>query len=146
MLSQSTCFKPLFERSNDQLLSQSTLFTAFYQQKASKTEMLKQFAVSPNEIYQEDFLQVVVLNRFMNERSNDQLLSQSTLFTAFYQQKASKTEMLKQFGVSTNEIYQEAFLKVAVINHSTKAAMIGSFLRVQFPQSSFSSKREKLKC
>ena len=41
--------------------------------------------------------------------------------------------MLKQFGVGNNEIYQEAFLKVAVINHSTEAAMIGSFLRVQFP-------------
>ena len=129
------------ERSNDQLLSQSTLFTAFYQQKASKTEMLKQFAVSPNEIYQEDFLQVVVLNRFMNERSNDQLLSQSTLFTAFYQQKASKTEMLKQFGVSPNVIYQEDSLQVALLNRSTKAAKISSFRRAPCSQPSISGKR-----
>ena len=41
--------------------------------------------------------------------------------------------MIKQFGVSTNEIYQEDFLKVAVLNRSTKAAMTGSFRRVQFP-------------
>ena len=41
--------------------------------------------------------------------------------------------MLKQFGVSTNEIYQEVFLKVPALNHSTKAAMTASFRRVQFP-------------
>ena len=28
--------------------------------------------------------------------------------------------MLKQFGVSTNEIYQEGFLKVPVLNRSTE--------------------------
>ena len=53
-LSQSRCFKPLYERSNDQLLSQSTLFIAFYQQKASINEIIKQFGVSTNEIYQEN--------------------------------------------------------------------------------------------
>ena len=37
--------------------------------------------------------------------------------------------MLKQFGVSTNEIYQEDFLKVAVLNRSTKGAKISSFRR-----------------
>ena len=37
--------------------------------------------------------------------------------------------MLKQFGVSTNEIYQEGFLKVAVLNRSTKGAMVSSFRR-----------------
>ena len=40
-----------------------TLFTAFYQQKASTSEMLKQFGVSTDEIYQEGFLKVPVLNR-----------------------------------------------------------------------------------
>ena len=40
--------------------------------------MLKQFGESPNEIYQENFLKVAV-----------------TLFTAFCQQKASTSEMLK---------------------------------------------------
>ena len=34
-------FKTLYERSNGQLLSKSTLFIAFYQQKASKNEILK---------------------------------------------------------------------------------------------------------
>ena len=48
---------------------------------------------------------------------------------AFYQQKATKHEMLKQYGVSSNEIYQEDFLKVAVLNNSTKGAKIGSFRR-----------------
>ena len=33
--------------------------------------------------------------------------------------------MLKQFGVSSNEIYLEGFLKVAVLNRSTKGAKIG---------------------
>ena len=55
---------------------------------------------------------------------------QSTLLIAFDQQKASKNEMLKQYGVSTNEIYQEDFLKVAILNHSAKGANIGSFRRV----------------
>ena len=62
-LSQSSCFKPLYERSSGQLLSQSTLFIAFYQQKASKKETLKQFGVRTNEIYREDFLKVAVLYR-----------------------------------------------------------------------------------
>ena len=71
------------------------------QQKASKNEMLKHW----------------------------ELLSQSTLFIAFYHQKASKNEMLQQFGVSTTEIYQEGFLKVSVLNTSTKGAMVSSFRR-----------------
>ena len=37
--------------------------------------------------------------------------------------------MLKQFGVSTNEICQETFLKVAVLTRSTKGAKISSFCR-----------------
>ena len=37
--------------------------------------------------------------------------------------------MLKQFAVSTNEIYQEGFLKVAVLKRSTKGATIISFRR-----------------
>ena len=51
------------------------------------------------------------------------------MFTAFYQQKVQKNEMLKQSGVSTNEIYQEDFLKVAVLNRSTKGAKISLFRR-----------------
>ena len=54
-------FKPLYERSNDRLLSWSTLFMAFYQQKVSKNEMLQQFGVSANGIYQWDFLKAAVL-------------------------------------------------------------------------------------
>ena len=36
--------------------------------------------------------------------------------------------MLKQFGVSTYEFYQEAFLKVPALNHSTKGAKSGPFV------------------
>ena len=35
--------------------------------------------------------------------------------------------MLKQFGVSPNEIYQEDFLQVALLNRPTKGAMVSSF-------------------
>ena len=48
---------------------------------------------------------------------------------AFYQQKASQSEILKQFGVSTNDIYQEDFLKVAALNGSAKEEKISSFRR-----------------
>ena len=68
--------------------------------------MLKQFGVSTNEIYQEGFLKVAVFKP-LYERSNDHLLSQSTLFMAFYQRKARINEVLKRFGGSTNENYQE---------------------------------------
>ena len=54
--------------------------------------------------------------------------------------------MLTQFGVSTNEIYQEDFLIVAILNLSMKAAMTEFFRRVQFPQSFISWKPPKLKC
>ena len=37
--------------------------------------------------------------------------------------------MLKQYGVSTNEIYHEALLEVAILNRSTKGAKISSFRR-----------------
>ena len=44
--------------------------------------------------------------------------------------------MLKQFGVSTNEIYQEGFLKVPVLNRSMKGAMVPvhSFLSAESEQ------------
>ena len=67
--------------------------------------MLKQFGVSPNEIYQEDFLKGPVLNR-----SAKGATLQGTLFIAFYQRKANINEILKQFGVNANEIDQEKHL------------------------------------
>ena len=48
---------------------------------------------------------------------------------AIYQQKASKNETLNQYRVRANEIYQEGFLKVPVLNRSTKGAMVSSFCR-----------------
>ena len=40
------------------------------------------------------------------QKSNDRLLSQSTLSAAFYQQELNEIEMLKQFGVRADQIYQ----------------------------------------
>ena len=42
------------------------------------------------------------------------------LLIAFYQQKVVKTEILKLFGLRANKIYQAPFLKVAILNRSTK--------------------------
>ena len=64
--------------------------------------MLIKFGVSTNEIYQEDFFKVAVLNR-----STKGATLQSTLFIVFYQRKESINEILKQSGLSTNGIYQE---------------------------------------
>ena len=50
---------------------------------------------------------------------------------AFYQQKATKHEMLKQYGVSSNEIYQEDFLKVAVLTALRKEQRSDPF--VEYP-------------
>ena len=38
----------------------------------------------------------------------------------------------KQIGLSANEIYEHDFLKVAVLNRSTKGAKISSFHRAPF--------------
>ena len=79
---QSGGFKPPYERSNDQLFSQSTLFIVFYQQKVNKNKMFQQITVSTNKIYQLDFLKVCF--KLLYEKSNDWILLQSTLFTVFY--------------------------------------------------------------
>ena len=88
--------------------------------------MLKLYGVRTNEIYEEDFLKVAVLNCSMKGAMISSF-HRAPCFIVFYQQKASKNEMLKQFGVSTKEIYQEGFLKVAVLNCSLKGASISSF-------------------
>ena len=81
--------------------------------------MLKQFGVSTNEIYQEVFFRVPVLNRSTKGATISSFrrapCSQS-------QKKARKNEILKQFKVSSNDIYQEHFLKVDVLDRSTKGA------------------------
>ena len=65
--------------------------------------MLKQFGVRPNEIYQEGFLQVPVLSRSTKGAtiSSFRRAPVHSLLSA----EASINEILKQFGVSTNEIY-----------------------------------------
>ena len=52
----------------------------------------------------------------------------------------------KQYTVSTNEIYQLAFLKEVVLNRSTKRAMTDSFRRAPCSLPSISKKSAKLKC
>ena len=49
--------------------------------------------------------------------------------------------MVKQITVSTNEIYQLAFLKEVVLNHSLKGAMAGSVHRAHFSKPFISNKK-----
>ena len=72
--------------------------------------IFSKLTVNTNEIHQEDFLKVIVLNTL--RRSNDRLLPQNTLSRVFYLQKVSKNEMFKQFGVNANETYSKAFPKL----------------------------------
>ena len=51
-LSQSSCFKALYEKSNEQLLSQSALYLIFYQQNTGKNAVLRNSAPSGDTIYQ----------------------------------------------------------------------------------------------
>ena len=55
--------------------------------------------------------------------------------------------MLKQFGVSTNETYQEGFLKVLVLKHSKKGGTPVPFLEhpVHSVLSAVSEENEMLK-
>ena len=62
-LSQSSCIKALYERSNKQLLSQSTLYLAFYQQTLDRNAMFKQIASSTSKISHQNFSKVVFLKR-----------------------------------------------------------------------------------
>ena len=50
-LSQSSCFKALNERSNEQLLSQRTLYLIFYQQNIDKNAMLWNSVPSADKIH-----------------------------------------------------------------------------------------------
>ena len=47
----------------------------------------------------------------------------------FYQQKASKNDMLKQIGIRTNEIYQWDFFKVATLNYEEGSNLNHSTVR-----------------
>ena len=70
---------------------------------------------------------------------------EADLSTAFYQIKNSTNEMLKQIGVTTNEIYQQDFLKITALNCSTKEVMISSFRRTHCSKPSSSNKWAKIK-
>ena len=72
--------------------------------------IFSKLTINTNEIHQEDFLKVIVLN--LLRRGNDQLLPQNTLSKVFYLQKVSKIEMLKQFGVNANKIYSNTLSKL----------------------------------
>ena len=118
-----------------------------YQQKVSKTEILKQIGVGTNKINQHNFLKIFVYNRTAHaamtcvfRRASHRSVSkkfrtivivhitqilQSAVNT--YQQKVSKTEILKQIGVGTYEINQYNFLKTFVWNCFAKAEMTGAF-------------------
>ena len=89
--------------------------------------MLKQFEESTNEIYQEGILKVPVLNRSTKGATTAPFLEHPV--HSVLSAESKQNEILKQFEVSTNEGYEEGFLKVPVLNRSTKGAMISSFRR-----------------
>ena len=93
--------------------------------------MLKQYGVNSNKIYQEDFLKVAVLKRSMKGATISSFVEYPvhSLLSA----KSEKNEILEEFGVSKNEIYQECFLRVPALNHSTKGAKISSLRRAPCP-------------
>ena len=78
--SQSSCLKPLYERSSG--LSSITLLMVFYQQKANENEIFKQLTLSINETYRLKIPQSTCF-KSLYKSSNDQLLSQNTLFKVF---------------------------------------------------------------
>ena len=57
-LSQSSCFKAVYEKNNEQLLSQSALSLTFYEQKITENAMFRNFGPSTDKIYQWDFPEV----------------------------------------------------------------------------------------
>ena len=60
-LSQSSYFKALYERSNEQSLSESTLWFSYYQNKFGKNAMLRHLVRITDKCLQLDFFIVVVL-------------------------------------------------------------------------------------
>ena len=92
----------------------------------------KQLALSSNESYRLRLSQNSCFKP-LYESNNDQLLLQSNLLIVFYQQKVNKNGVFQQITGNTNKIHQGNFLKVAVLNRSTKGAMTGFFRRSHFP-------------
>ena len=82
----------LYEKSNDWILSFLS-YWSFYPYKVRKTKKFKQ-------IHEEHSLKVAVLNR-STERAMTDSFRRECFPIAFYQQKASKTEILKPIGVSS---------------------------------------------
>ena len=126
-----SCLHPPYERSIGRLLSQSTLFMVFYQQKANKNETFEQLALGSDEVYLKVFSESSYFKP-LYESSNNQLLLQSNLFIFYQQQKVNENETVKQVPVSANGINQSNFLEGAVLNCSTKGAMTASFCTAHF--------------
>ena len=77
------------------------------------------------------------------ERSNEQLLSQKTLYIAHYKQKVSENAMLKRIFPCTD---QQAFTKVIVLKSSTNVALRSVFCRVPCTWHSTNKKSGEMQC
>ena len=84
--------------------------------------MFKKIVPITGKMYRQHFPKVGALKRSTKGAKVSSF--RRALFIAFYQQKVIINEMLQQFWVSTNEIYQGDFLKVAVLNDSTKGSTL----------------------
>ena len=103
-LSQSSCFKALYERSHEQLFSQSALQIAYYQQRVSKNACVGKYFQGLINFIRKTFPKLFV--KALYKRSKEQLRSQRSMFLTFYQLKLAKKAMLKQIVSSTDKVYQ----------------------------------------
>ena len=89
--------------------------------------MFKQFGVSTNKIYLEDFFKDLFQTTLRKEQRSAPFVQHSV--HSFLLAEISQNEMLKQCEASSNEIYQKGCLKVPALNGCTKGVKIGSFRR-----------------
>ena len=104
-LSQSSCFKALYERSNEQSLSQSTLWLSYYQNKFGKNAVLRHLLRIIDKCLQLDFFKVVVF------RVQERCTYHYVLYIPFYHQQVGKNPVFKQIfpSIKYDKIYQEVF-------------------------------------
>ena len=126
-LSQSSHFKAPYERSNEQVLSQSALYLIFYQQNIDKNAMLKNFVSIIRKIYQCDFPKVAV-----SKRSTTGAMSSS-----FRRAPCTKPSIrrisakIQCFGILF-QVWQNLSVRLSqssYLKRSTKGAMSRSFRR-----------------
>ena len=90
--------------------------------------MFQQITVNTYKIYQLDFLKVIVLSCFTKAAITGSFRKVPCSLSSIIK-KSAKLKRFKQVVVSTKKIHLENFVRVAVLNRSTKEAMNDSFRR-----------------